>query len=107
MSVMVKCKCATCKEWMEVREADRKRGWGKFCSKSCKAIKQTRRRHSGGIINEKAYLQAKADRNPDALTSRELEILGASQWEINEKFFDECMEDAHPFGSEADIGFMN
>jgi len=22
------------------READRKRGWGKFCSKSCKAIRQ-------------------------------------------------------------------
>lgn len=25
------------------RVADRKRGWGKFCSKSCKAIRQTQR----------------------------------------------------------------
>ncbi|MCO5157536.1 MAG: hypothetical protein M9945_12450 [Aquamicrobium sp.] len=34
-----KCKC--CGSPFEARTADRKRGWAKFCSKSCKAIKQT------------------------------------------------------------------
>lgn len=29
--------CETCSEPMQVREADVKRGWGRFCSKSCKA----------------------------------------------------------------------
>ncbi len=37
----VRVKCARCKEPFMARVADRKRGWGKFCSKSCKAIKQT------------------------------------------------------------------
>lgn len=32
--------CACCGNKFEARVADRKRGWGKFCSKSCKAIKQ-------------------------------------------------------------------
>lgn len=34
-TVSVKCKCGTT---FQARVADRKRGWGKFCSKSCKAI---------------------------------------------------------------------
>ena len=37
-------RCETCRETMAVRTADRKRGWGRFCSKSCKAKKQTRER---------------------------------------------------------------
>lgn len=37
----VKCKC--CKTSFEARTADVKRGWGKYCSKSCKAIKQTQK----------------------------------------------------------------
>jgi hypothetical protein len=36
--VIMKCKC--CKTEFEARVADVKRGWGKFCSKSCKAKKQ-------------------------------------------------------------------
>lgn len=40
MQMMVK-KCQNCKKEITVREADHKRGWGKFCSKSCKAKKQT------------------------------------------------------------------
>lgn len=39
----IKVKCACCKEIFEARIADRKRGWGKFCSKSCKAKKQESR----------------------------------------------------------------
>ena len=40
-TVIVKCDC--CKEPFTARVADRKRGWAKFCSKSCKAIRQERR----------------------------------------------------------------
>ena len=36
--VEVSCKC--CGEKFLARVADRKRGWGKFCSKSCKAKNQ-------------------------------------------------------------------
>ena len=39
----VECKCKNCKEPFMARVADRKRGWGKFCSKSCKAKKQEKR----------------------------------------------------------------
>lgn len=34
-------KCEWCGETMAVRSADRNRGWGRFCSKSCKASKQS------------------------------------------------------------------
>lgn len=39
--VWVKCKC--CKIDFQARIADRNRGWGKFCNKSCKAKEQERR----------------------------------------------------------------
>lgn len=35
--------CKNCGDRFTAREADRKRGWAKFCSKSCKAKEQTRR----------------------------------------------------------------
>lgn len=37
--------CQRCKQPFTARTADRARGWAKFCSKSCKAIKQVQ---SGG-----------------------------------------------------------
>ncbi len=37
----VEVKCRTCGLPFMARVADRKRGWGRYCSKSCKAIKQT------------------------------------------------------------------
>ena len=40
MASMVEVKCKGCKEPFMARVADRKRGWGEFCSKSCKATKQ-------------------------------------------------------------------
>ena len=50
----VQVKCKTCSNHFEARVADRKRGWGVYCSKSCKAIKQYRthkkkpsKRHDG------------------------------------------------------------
>lgn len=43
MASMQTVKCKRCKQSFEARTADVKRGWGKFCSKSCKAIKQEQR----------------------------------------------------------------
>lgn len=39
---MTEVKCKRCKQPFMARVADRKRGWGKFCSKSCKAVVQER-----------------------------------------------------------------
>lgn len=39
----VQVECACCKNTFEARIADRNRGWGKYCSKRCKAIKQEQR----------------------------------------------------------------
>ncbi|MCZ4331055.1 hypothetical protein [Castellaniella denitrificans] len=36
-------KCANCGDPFTARTADRKRGWARFCSKSCKAIRQEKR----------------------------------------------------------------
>jgi hypothetical protein len=35
--------CECCGKPMQVRSADVKRGWGKFCSKTCKARRQEQR----------------------------------------------------------------
>jgi hypothetical protein len=43
-------KCASCNQPFMVRVADIKRGWGKFCSKSCKAIKQEQRTGQYGAM---------------------------------------------------------
>jgi len=43
-TVKVKCACG-CGTEFEARVADRKRGWGKFATKSCKAKAQERRTH--------------------------------------------------------------
>ncbi len=39
--------CKRCKAPFKARQADVNRGWGRFCSKSCKAIKQTEAFNSG------------------------------------------------------------
>lgn len=38
----IRCANPSCCATKDVRQADIDRGWGKFCSKSCKAIEQTR-----------------------------------------------------------------
>ncbi len=40
MSKTVEVSCAWCDGKFSARVADRKRGWGRFCSKACKASKQ-------------------------------------------------------------------
>lgn len=37
----VECKCNCCQKPFIARVADRKRGWARFCSKSCKAKSQS------------------------------------------------------------------
>lgn len=53
--------CARCRGQFVARVADRKRGWARYCSKSCKAAKQEARtgqfsnyRHSG--VDRTTYL---------------------------------------------------
>jgi len=45
MANMKEVKCENCSEIFHARVADRKRGWGKYCSKSCKATAQTRNKN--------------------------------------------------------------
>lgn len=40
---IVDVKCKNCGDMFTARVADRKRGWARFCSKSCKALKQEAR----------------------------------------------------------------
>lgn len=42
MTMKTTVKCKNCKTEFEARVADRKRGWARFCSKSCKAKKQSK-----------------------------------------------------------------
>lgn len=42
MQLMQRFNCDNCGEGFIARVADRKRGWARFCSKSCKAVKQNR-----------------------------------------------------------------
>lgn len=55
--------CACCGKEMQVRSADVARGWGRFCSKSCKASHQERR-----TGQNRAY----RDNFPSAMTEAEL-----------------------------------
>jgi len=45
--------CQRCKQPFTACVADRKRGWGKFCSKSCKARRQTE--HSERRAHQEAF----------------------------------------------------
>lgn len=39
---MIDCRCGWCHKPMKVSAADCKRGWGLYCSKSCKASDQAK-----------------------------------------------------------------
>ena len=53
MAATARYTCACCKRPFMAREADRKRGWARFCSKSCKAIRQTQRSGYAGPARER------------------------------------------------------
>lgn len=44
MAATASYNCVNCGGQFTARVADRKRGWARYCSKSCKATKQTQRR---------------------------------------------------------------
>lgn len=52
----VEVKCGRCSKPFMARIADRKRGWGKFCSKSCKAVKQEKRTGQYAAFKHKTRL---------------------------------------------------
>ncbi|CAJ5553479.1 Uncharacterised protein [Burkholderia pseudomallei] len=57
MPRMVDRKCESCGKSFRARAADVKRGWGRFCSKSCKAIRQEQRtgQHQEYLERREAY----------------------------------------------------
>ena len=59
MASMIEVNCKWCKSPFKARTADVKRGWGKFCSKSCKASEQEKRTHQNA--NHKQRLSALDD----------------------------------------------
>ena len=72
MAATVERKCQCCGATMTVRAADVARGWGKFCSKRCKAIKQeqstgqyarfmARRRTADGDDELKGFVMSQED----------------------------------------------
>lgn len=73
---MIEKKCQNCKKNIIVRLADHRRGWGKFCSKSCKAIKQEKK-----TGQYRAYMTGVSNLQPERIKT--------------------YIEDAHPFSSEA------
>jgi endogenous inhibitor of DNA gyrase (YacG/DUF329 family) len=60
MPKMVQRQCKNCGDPFTARAADVKRGWGNFCSKTCKAIKQEKR--TGQYAR---HLQSRRDHEPD------------------------------------------
>ncbi|KUZ78481.1 hypothetical protein WI37_11040 [Burkholderia ubonensis] len=57
MPKMVDRQCSRCGKPFQARAADVKRGWGRFCSKSCKAVKQEERtgQHHAYLERREAY----------------------------------------------------
>ena len=67
MASMMEKKCERCGQPMTVRAADVKRGWGRFCSKSCKASAQESRTHQfynykNSGVDRDTYLRYAKDR---------------------------------------------
>ena len=58
----VDTKCANCDTTFKVRPADLSRGWGKFCSKSCKQLDQEKKRKFWDTIRGKKTIKRKRRR---------------------------------------------
>lgn len=57
MPTMVERTCKKCKTKFMARTADVKRGWAKFCSKSCKASAQESRTGQYASLSKRAYYE--------------------------------------------------
>jgi len=95
MAQMVKKKCECCGSPISVRAADVARGWGKYCSKSCKATKQEKR-----TGQYKAYREGRGVSN---LHPERLKTGGNMWYDDSDPHNPEWKEtdDTHPFSSEA------
>jgi hypothetical protein len=92
MAKMVDKKCKCCKEPMLVRQADVNRGWGLYCSKSCKAK-----------VQEKKNGQHAAYRDGRGVSNLHPERLKAHYYDDSDPMYPEWREfddDIHPFSSE-------
>lgn len=91
MTATASYKCKSCGGPFTARTADRARGWARYCSKSCKAIKQTQRTGFSGPSSRKEYSCSQCgDTARKYLGAGVIEYLcdnHAAQWE-------------HPFSSE-------
>lgn len=83
MAAMVECTCANekCRKKFKAKAADRKRGWGLFCSKSCKAVRQEARtgQYARFLRSESSVSSSLQDRIEDSVHPFSDEALG--QWE--------------------------
>lgn len=95
MPTMVDRKCACCKKQISVRAADVARGWGKFCSKSCKAVSQEKK-----TGQYKAYINGRGVSNlhPERLKDYRLDD---SDPYFTSPLMHDYHDDIHPFSSEA------
>jgi len=95
--------CKECGAPFVARTADRARGWARFCSKSCKAVKQTRSgggrrssypRHDGLSEMAHKYCEQCGDKAVNGL----YELDGKAHWYCAHHMAENS---AHPFSSEA------
>ena len=65
--------CPICKTDFKVREVDRKRGWGRFCSKSCAAVNREMyiRQHNRKSVqrNKKQVIEPKKQSSTNVTVS--------------------------------------
>lgn len=102
MPSMMEKKCAWCRSEFQVRVADHNRGWGRFCSKSCKASEQEKRNGQHA-----AYLNGRGVSNlhPERL-KEDIRHGDYVSWRTGEKCdpFDDdgyrYTSDDHPFSSD-------
>ncbi|MDE1179458.1 hypothetical protein [Paraburkholderia sp.] len=71
---MVDRKCKWCRKPFQARAVDVKRGWGLFCSKSCKAMKQEKRTHQfKNLQHESSFPDGRYDRDMSDWERREIQ----------------------------------
>lgn len=94
---MVDRKCKCCKKDFQARAVDVARGWGLFCSKSCKAKAQERRNGQHA-----AYLNGRGVSNLHPERLKHYDRKGY-YLDVSDPYYPECKkdyDDTHPFSSE-------
>ena len=78
--VQVRCANKRCTRPFFAREADRKRGWGRFCSKSCKAVKQEARTGQYAAFQQRSQDRFEEDCHEEAMNAMEEGWDGHKVW---------------------------